>query len=139
MRSLGIIPDGIDVTIMTVVNTLSRVYKGSQKSPVRKSSFLNYYFYIGSGVTRKQVKWKKKALLGTFGSRFDTKSNQKYLNSNQTKNRNVITTAVSSVSRVSRLAGAIMRSLGIITERIDVTVMGVSRTLVNIYERKLPT
>ena len=37
MRSLGIIPDGIDVTIMTVVNTLSRVYKGSQKAPVRKA------------------------------------------------------------------------------------------------------
>ena len=30
-----------------------------------------------------------------------------------------------------------MRSLDIITERIDVTVMGVGRTLVNIYETKL--
>ena len=117
--------------------THSRVYKGSLTAPVRKSSFLNYYFYIGTRVTRKQIKWKEKALFGTFGSRFDTKSNLKYLNSNQTKNRNVITTAVSSVSRVSRLTGAIMRSLGIITERIDVTVMGVGRTLVNIYERKL--
>ena len=32
-----------------------------------------------------------------------------------------------------------MRSLGIITESIDVTIMPVSRTLVNIYEGKLPT
>ena len=32
-----------------------------------------------------------------------------------------------------------MRSLGIITDSIDITFMGVGRTLVNIYERKLPT
>ena len=32
-----------------------------------------------------------------------------------------------------------MRPLGIITESIDVTVMGVVRTLVNIYEGKRPT
>ena len=32
-----------------------------------------------------------------------------------------------------------MRPLGIITESIDVTVMGVVGTLVNIYEGKRPT
>ena len=31
-----------------------------------------------------------------------------------------------------------MRSLGIITDSINVTVMGVGHTLVNIYEEKLP-
>ena len=56
---------------------------------------------------------------------------------NKERIKHVITRAIASISRVSRLTGAIMRSLGIITERIDVTVMGVGRTLVNIYERKL--
>ena len=32
-----------------------------------------------------------------------------------------------------------MRSIGIITDSIDVTVMGVCHTLVNIYEEKLQT
>ena len=50
-----------------------------------------------------------------------------------------ITRAITSISRVSRLTGAIMRSLGIITESIDVTIMPVRRTLVSIYEGKLPT
>ena len=42
-----------------------------------------------------------------------------------------------SISRVSRLTGTIMRPLGIVTDSIDVTVMGVNHTLVNIYEGKL--
>ena len=47
-----------------------------------------------------------------------------------------VTSAITSISRVSRLTGAIMRSLGIITESIDVTIMPVGRTLVNIYRWK---
>ena len=47
-----------------------------------------------------------------------------------------VTSAITSISRVSRLTGTIMRSLGIITESIDVTIMPVGRTLVNIYRWK---
>ena len=56
---------------------------------------------------------------------------------NKERLKHVITRAITSISRVSRLAGAIMRSLGIITEGMDVTIMPVRRTLVNIYEGKL--
>ena len=52
--------------------------------------------------------------------------------------KHVITRAITSISKVSRLTGAIMRSLGIITEGMDVTIMPVRRTLVNIYQGKLP-
>ena len=57
---------------------------------------------------------------------------------NKERLKHDITRAITSISRVSRLTGAIMRSLGIITESIDVTIMPVGRTLVNIYEGKLP-
>ena len=57
---------------------------------------------------------------------------------NKERIKHVITRAITSISRVSRLTGAIMRSLGIITESIDVTIMPVIRTLVNIYEGKFP-
>ena len=54
--------------------------------------------------------------------------------------KHVVTCATgNSISRVSRLTGTIMRPLGIVTDSIDVTVMGVNHTLVNIYEGKLPT
>ena len=56
---------------------------------------------------------------------------------NKERLKHVITRAITSISRVSRLTGAIMRSLGIITDCIDVTIMAVDRTLVNIYEGKL--
>ena len=56
---------------------------------------------------------------------------------NKERLKHVITRAITSISRVSRLAGAIMRSLGIITEGMDVTIMPVRSTLVNIYEGKL--
>ena len=55
---------------------------------------------------------------------------------NKERLKHVITRAITSISRVSRLTGAIMRTLGIITESIDVTIMPVIRTLVNIYEGK---
>ena len=55
---------------------------------------------------------------------------------NKERLKHVITRASTSISRVSRLTGAIMRSLGIITESIDVTIMPVGRTLVNIYQWK---
>ena len=57
---------------------------------------------------------------------------------NKERLKHVITRAITSISRVSSLTGAIMRSLGIITESIDVTIMPVGRTLVNIYEGKFP-
>ena len=52
---------------------------------------------------------------------------------NKERIKHIITRAITSISRVSRVTGAIMRSLGIITESIDVTIMAVGRTLVNIY------
>ena len=55
---------------------------------------------------------------------------------NKERLKHVITRAITSISRVSRLTGAIMRSLGIITGSIDVTIMPVGRTLVNIYRWK---
>ena len=55
---------------------------------------------------------------------------------NKERLKHVITRAITSISRVSRLTGTIMRSLGIITESIDVTIMPVGRTLVNIYRWK---
>ena len=58
---------------------------------------------------------------------------------NKERLKHVITRAITSISRVSGLTGAIMRSLGIITEGMDVTIMPVRRTLVNIYEGKLPS
>ena len=39
----------------------------------------------------------------------------------------------------NQVYSAIMRSLGIITDSIDITVMGVCHTLVNINEEKLQT
>ena len=56
---------------------------------------------------------------------------------NKERIKHDITHAITSISRVSRLTGAIMRTLSIITEGIDVTIMPVGRTLVNIYEGKL--
>ena len=58
---------------------------------------------------------------------------------NKERLKHVITRAITSISRVSGLTGAIMRSLGIITEGMGVTIMPVRRTLVNIYEGKLPS
>ena len=52
MRSLGIIPDGIDVTIMTVVNTLSRFIKDRRKLPWEKQ-FLKLLFLHSRGVARR--------------------------------------------------------------------------------------
>ena len=57
---------------------------------------------------------------------------------NKERIKHVITRAIASISRVSRLTGAIMRTLSIIAESIDVTVMIVARTLVNIFEGKPP-
>ena len=57
---------------------------------------------------------------------------------NKERIKHVITRAIASISRVSRLTGAIMRTLSIIAESIDVTVMIVARTLVNIFEEKPP-
>ena len=57
---------------------------------------------------------------------------------NKEKIKHVITRAITSISRVSRLTGTIMRSLGIIAESIDVTIMIGARTLVNIFEEKPP-
>ena len=57
---------------------------------------------------------------------------------NNKEQKHVVTCATgNSISRVSRLTGTIMRPLGIVTDSIDVTVMGVNHTLVNIYEGKL--
>ena len=55
---------------------------------------------------------------------------------NKEKIKHVITRAITSISRVSRLTGTIIRSLGIIAESIDVTIMIGARTLVNIFEGK---
>ena len=57
---------------------------------------------------------------------------------NKERIKHVITRAIASISRVSRPTGAIMRTLSIIAESIDVTVMIVARTLVNIFEEKPP-
>ena len=58
---------------------------------------------------------------------------------NNKEQKHVVTCATgNSISRVSRLTGAIMRTLSIIAESIDVTVMIVARTLVNIFEEKPP-
>ena len=78
------------------------------------------------------VQWK------TLLQNLSQETPQSYINNKEQKH--VVTCATgTSISRVSRLTGTIMRSLGIITDSIDITVMGVNHTLVNTCEGKLPT
>ena len=138
MRPLGIVTDRIDVTVMGVNHTLVNIYEGK---------FPTWEKYIQQIVSQEYKIDTENNIAVTEENNFvlnnwfsTTKSNKTntWPQTNKEKSH-VLTNATTSISRVSRRTGTIMRSLGIITDSIDVTVMGVCCTLISIYEKKLPT
>ena len=56
--------------------------------------------------------------------------------SQRKKKHYVVTSAHGSIPRVSKLTGAVMRPLSIITYSINITMIGVGCTLVNVLRNK---
>ena len=103
----------------------------SRKAPnVRKVSA--FYHHLYKEIRATQLHLKRFVLY----HKIYFKKYLSFMSINKERIKHVITRAITSISRVSRLTGAIMRSLGIITESIDVTIMPVGRTLVNICRWK---
>ena len=138
MRPLGIVTDRIDVTVMGVNHTLVNIYEGK---------FPTWEKYIQQIVSQEYkidtenniaVTEENNFVLNDWFSTTTSNKTNTWPQTNKEKSH-VLTNATTSISRVSRRTGTIMRSLGIITDSIDVTVMGVCCTLISIYEKKLPT
>ena len=138
MRPLGIVTDRIDVTVMGVNHTLVNIYEGK---------FPTWEKYIQQIVSQEYkidtenniaVTEENNFVLNDWFSTTESNKTNTWPQTNKEKSH-VLTNATTSISRVSRRTGTIMRSLGIITDSIDVTVMGVCCTLISIYEKKLPT
>ena len=65
-----------------------------------------------------------------------TRSQQQQQQQQQQQTHYVVTSAHGSIPRVSKLTGAVMRPLSIITYSIDITMIGVGCTFVNVSRKK---
>ena len=138
MRPLGIVTDSIDVTVMGVNHTLVNIYEGKFPTWEKYIQQIVSQGYKIDTENNIAVTEENNFVLNDWFS--TTKSNKTNIWPQTNKEKShVLTNATTSISRVSRRTGTIMRSLGIITDSIDVTVMGVCCTLISIYEKKLPT
>ena len=138
MRPLGIVTDRIDVTFMGVNHTLVNIYEGKFPTWEKYIQQIVSQDYKIDTENNIAVTEENNFVLNDWFSTTESNKTNTWPQTNKEKSH-VLTNATTSISRVSRRTGTIMRSLGIITDSIDVTVMGVCCTLISIYEKKLPT